>query len=271
MTRLIASSWLFFTQALAASFMYRVALFQMMLGESISCIAMVYFWQLAAAGQTNMVGGYQPAQLVMYFLFSSFHHLVQETSAARDLSTDIRMGKLASSLLRPYPYVLVVLLRTCAQVCTRLLLIGPVVIALVWAIPTLRAFVTHLNLEVFVMYGAALAIMLLMGWGVRIAIGLLAFDMTQTWGPELMLLATYVAFSGAQYPSDLLPEMWYRAVTWTPLYYLQGFPNLVITGRLAPGLFWGQVLQAFILLGVVWCVIGLMWKRGLRKFEAIGI
>jgi ABC-2 type transport system permease protein len=95
--------------------------------------------------------------------------------------------------------------------------------------------------------------------------------MTQTWGPELLFMSMFFAFSGVVYPVDLLPSGLVKALSWTPLFYMQGLPNLVAIGRIS-----GQPLVEYLMRGSLVfvasaAILVFMWQRGVRKFEAIGI
>jgi ABC-2 type transport system permease protein len=100
---------------------------------------------------------------------------------------------------------------------------------------------------------------------------MLAFDMAQIWGPDTFFIALYYAASGAVYPIDLLPVWALTLAKWTPMYYMAGFPVLTLMNRIPHQEFANELLRGAIVLTTLILVMFWMWRRGIKKFEAIGI
>lgn len=264
----LVATRLFYAQALAVELIYRFSLVQVFVGMGIGFLGLVFFW--LAAGKAATQAAYSGATLIAYFLFAAAHTIVQESRVSWNLSSGIRMGKLAASLLRPYPYLVSVFCLAAAHATIRLFIIAVIFSGIFVFVPSLRDVLMLLG-DVWLPYLAVLALSLALGWITRIGIGLLAFDMTQTWGPELVFLSLYAAISGVNYPADLLPDAMHMIVTWTPFYYMVGFPTLVILGRINGPELWLQFGQGACVLVLAALVVWFMWRRGLRKFEAVGI
>jgi ABC-2 type transport system permease protein len=95
--------------------------------------------------------------------------------------------------------------------------------------------------------------------------------MTQTWGPELIFLSIFSFASGVAFPVDLVPDWIYRIIEWTPVYYMVGFPALVFLNRLPEPVVLSGLIHGGIVTALTCVVVALMWRRGLGKFEAVGI
>lgn len=268
--RLLASTRLYYTQALSVELLYRFALFQGFLGVAVGFVGLTMFW-LAAGRSAGEHAAYGPGLLISYFILTSAHSILHENKLSLNLSSGIRMGKLSASMLRPYPYLVSQLAQAAATATIRLGLLLPVFLILYLFVDGIHEIFAQLTAERLALYLATLTVSFAAGWLVKIALGLLAFDMTQTWGPELIFLSLYSAASGVSYPADLLSATLYNLASWTPVYYMIGFPALVLLGRIeGPAVIEG--LQRGLLVAVVTGVIvWFMWKRGMTKFEAIGI
>lgn len=273
-------------QSLAIQLSYRMAFLQIAIFESIGLLGTLFYWRAAATSGEQSSGilssgvktapSYTVAAVVLYFMMAASHQILQESGLSRTLSLDIRSGKLASALVRPFPFILIPLLQGLAFSLSRAMMIGPVLLILFAAVPFFRQFFVQIaTAQSFWLwlssYFLALFLAMIINLFIRIGLGLLAFDMTQTWGPDLLFGSMYFAFSGAVYPVDLLPSGALRILQWTPFYYLQGFPNLLMTGRIPAEDFWPLFLRGSIVAAVTVAVVVLMWQRGTRKFEAIGI
>lgn len=261
-----------YTQALSVELSYRIALVQGLFGVAIGMIGLLLFWLAAAPGPRSASGAtYAPAALIAYFLFAGAQGILQESRLAYNLATAIRMGKLSASMLRPYPFLASVVAQAAAHATMRLILLVPLlgtVFFLVDALAPARAEFTAARLGWWL---GAVALSLLCGWLTRIVIGLLAFHLTQTWGPELIFLGIYAAASGGGYPPDLLPEGLLRVVEWTPVYYMVGFPSLIATGHVAGAALTDGFARGLVVTALTGVVVAFMWRRGTGRFEAVGI
>ncbi|NDE13412.1 hypothetical protein EBZ80_00580 [bacterium] len=269
---------LMLAQQLSVQLGYRLAFAQVALFEALGLAGTLFYWRAAASSgnSAGTLGGYSTASIVVYFIVASSHMTLEESGLSRTLSMDIRTGKLAASLVRPFPFLIQPVAQGLAYSLSRLLMIGPVLLLIFAGIPQLRDFFVGVaQREGALAWTGAYALSLMLGLAcnlvVRLILGVLAFDMTQTWGPELLFMSIFFAFSGAVYPIDLLPASLVEALSWTPLFYMQGLPNLVAIGRIT-----GDPLSAYLIRGVMvliatTLVLVLLWRRGIRKFEAIGI
>ena len=265
------ASLLYFSQCLQAVMLYRSALVIFVVSEAFAYAGFITFWYSAAKANPNQ-HFYSPSSLVYYFALAMFHHSIQHHTASRDLGSDIRLGKLSYSIIRPFPFLLQAIIRSIASTLVYTILLLPILLAGLYATPFLwQQFVSSLTWVTLTNYAFAISLALLCGWLARILVGMLAFDMAQIWGPDTFFIALYYAASGAVYPIDLLPQWALGLVKWTPMYYMVGFPVLTVMGRLPSHRFSEELMRGFVVLTVMLMVMLFMWRRGIRKFEAIGI
>jgi ABC-2 type transport system permease protein len=262
---------IFFGQCLQAALLYRAALAIFIVSEAFAYSGFIAFWYRAAESNPSQTI-YRPMSLVLYFALASFHHGIQHHASSRDVGGEIRLGKLSYALIRPFPFLLQAMLRSMAFTLTYSVLLSPLLGVALIIVPGLWTELTQgLMQSMWWHYPLALGIGLFCGWLTRIMIGLIAFDMAQIWGPDTFFIALYFAASGAVYPIDLLPGWAMNAVQWTPMYYMVGFPVLTLMGRIASQDFVPQLVKGFYVIALLLVMVSLMWRRGLRKFEALGI
>lgn len=268
---LLNASLVYFGQCLQAALTYRGALAIFILSEGIAYSGLLAFWYKSAASNPAQKL-YTPMALVLYFAVASFHHGIQYHAASRDIGGEIRLGKLSYSIIRPFPFLLQAALRAAAFSLTYACLLLPLLGAAFVFVPGLfDSFSAGLTTVTLWQYPAAALLGLLAGGLARMVVGMFAFDMTQIWGPDTLFIALYYAGSGAIFPIDLLPVWAERIVKWTPMYYMVGFPVLTIMGRIPPDQFMAEASRGIVVVFSMFIVTVLMWRRGIRQFEAIGI
>lgn len=269
---LVQASLVYFGQCLQAVLLYRSALVIFVISEGFAYAGFITFWYKAA--QSNPAQSlYSPNALIFYFAVAMFHHSIQHHTASRDLGSDIRLGKLSYAIIRPFPFLLQAILRSIAATLVHVVLLSPILLICVYSTPSLRdQWTTAISSsQAITHYVMAAMISLLCGWLSRLVVGMLAFDMAQIWGPDTFFIALYYAASGAIYPIDLLPAWALTIAKWTPMYYMIGFPVLTLMNRIPPESFYAESLRGCYVLMTLILVMFFMWRRGIRKFEAIGI
>lgn len=264
---LLAAMRISFSQALSVEISSRIGLLQLFSGYAVAIFALSSFW--TAASVNTKAEAYRPSELVVYFVMTHVHLILSENRLTGHIGSAIRMGKLASYLLRPYPYLVHMLAGASASAFLRLFLLVPLIgLSCLFYSPLAEIF-GNLDGRRWLLYASSIILALPAAWLGRVVVGLLAFDLTQIWGPELVFLAFCTAFAGESYPLDLMPSSLEAAISWTPAYYMAGFPTLILMGRVSEaeafaGLVKGSVVMGLTILLMLW-----MWHRGTKKFEAV--
>lgn len=266
---LCSGTRLYFVQALSVEISYRFALLQQVAGAALGLVGLIFFWRTAGASVAERKS-YSPALLTAYLLIAYIFPLIHDTRVSSAISSSIRFGKLSFSLLRPYPYLWSVATQAIAVSVLRLLMLIPVLAVLALGFEELRYIAASVEPTAVLQCALAILIGIVCNILIRMVFGLFAFDLTQTWGPELVLLAFLTLAGGEAYPLDLLPRPWFEVASWTPAFYMSGFPALVLLGRLTQE-------EALLLTGrgvmvsmLTLLVVLSMWRRGLRRYEAVG-
>ena len=267
--RLVRSTATLFLQGLAVELTYRIALIQTIFSEIIGMVGLAFFWIAAGRSDTANAYGYSPHLLMTYFIIAGFMSLLAEDGLSHNVSFDIRTGKLSAALLRPFPYIVRPLARSAALVVVRLAIIAPIGAVLIYYLsPNAFAIIKsgHWGKNLL-----AIALAILIGWSIKCMVGFLAFKMTETWGPELIFLSLSSLASGHYYPSDILPAQLFTVATWTPVFYMIGFPTLAIMHKFSAGQFEQLFGRGCLVACLTIMLANFVWRRGMREFEAIGI
>lgn len=268
---LLDAALVHFGQCIQAALIYRSALFIFLVTESFSYAGFIAFWYYAAQ-QNSAPSTYTGMMFVGYFVIVSFHHAIQDHASSRDIGSEIRLGKLSYAIVRPFPYLLLTSLRSMAFSLTRITLLTPLLVVALALVPRLFATIHgHQTTVLLWQYPLALLLSLATAIVTRTIIGFIAFDMNQIWGPDTMFIAIYFATSGSAYPIDLAPTWLQQVAAWSPAFYMAGFPTLVFLGKISPQEFLHGWSRGIVVFMIAVLVAGGMWRRGMRRFEAIGI
>jgi len=271
MSSLFKTIQLYFTQSVSAQIVYRWWIVQFLLGESIHTAGLTYYWTRAGstAAPNSLYGN--ASAIVTYFILVTFHVLIEEIKLDRELSMAIRSGRLSCSMIRPVHPLLGYVVNALGSFAVRFIMLLPIFAIVFLVFDSLREVVfANFSQNVFP-YLCSLVLLVLMSLTLRLVLGLLAFRMTQTWGPELIFLSVFAISSGSLYPLDLLPKWAFEAASWTPCFYLAGFPALILNGHISGDLMLNLLGRGCFVLVICILLVVASWKQGLRQYEAVGI
>ncbi len=260
---------LYFVQAIKIELAYRIQILQRFLGITIAMLGTTFFW--FAVSSTGTVASYTPQAMLFYFIMVGFHDFLfmSGDDFSKKIGEEIRNGKLSNALIRPFPFLASLAARWCGGIVLRLMLASPLLVCLYLSF--LSDFQFSKPLQQIALYFCAVMTGSIIVLICLIFIGLLAFDMTHVWSPWVTFVSLYCVFSGYFFPADQAYGIIKNMMEWSPFYYLQGFPILILLGRLSSGeimfgFFRASCVIIFCLILVIW-----QWRRGIKKFEAIGI
>lgn len=176
----------------------------------------------------------------------------------------VHSGQLSSMLLRPHHPLLTLVARAVAQKTYRVppvLLVFPLLLALTGGtvtdhVPSLvLAPVVCLLGVIGASYLAAL-------------VATIAFWMTKSNGVQGLLSGLEWIVGGLVAPVALLPGILPDIVRHQPLWFAGGAPAEMVAGMGHHG--WGTAVEALLWIVVLDQVFRVVWRRGLRRYEAVG-
>lgn len=254
---LIKSTWLSWLQ-------YRSFFFVLAFGWMIPPLVAMFVW-LAASGQDG-IQGIQRSEFVAYYLVLILVNQITFSQANWTLGDVIREGLLNNWLLRPVSPFYQVLSSEFAGKFVYLAFTIPLTVLLGLILkPTLELSLP----QVFVFF-----LSLIMAWGLRFLWGywlaLLAFWFTRADALLALQDSMVFIFSGMIAPVSLLPGFLQDIAIFLPFRYMVGFPVEIFTNQLS----WIEIGQGLIFQSI-WLVVSftlcsLLWKNGLRRYNAIG-
>ena len=254
---LIKSTWLSWLQQW--SFFSLVAFIWMM-----PSLVYLFVWSTAAGERT--IGGLTRGEFVAYYLLLIVVGRLTSSANNWTVGDAIRYGRMNSLLLRPLSPVWDAL---ASEVAGK-------VVAMAFAIPVVAilALLLRPELQVTLVNGLAFIPALALAWALRFLweywVALLSFWATRA--DALLHLQASLIFllAGQVAPTRLLPGPLKAAATALPFRYMLGFPIEVLLGKLDRSeLLTGFACQTGWLLAA-FVLFMTMWRKGVRRYAAVG-
>ena len=258
-----------FTVGLQDTFVYRWNFFFRSLFELLPLLGALLIWGAVFDARGSGIAGFDYRSIVVYFLVVLFlDGLVTPKDDEWQVATDIRDGQISAFLVKPINYVLY---RFSLFSSSRLLftwMTVPVFFCLFWF--TRSYFTWPVDPLIWLASVWATAMAGLLQFFISISIAFLAFWMLEISTVVFIIYSFEYMFSGRMFPLAFMPPFVQDVLRWLPFPYELYFPALVFMNRVhGADLWFGLGVQGFWVLAAG---IGaqLMWRRGLRRYQAVG-
>ncbi len=258
--------WTFFKTSLALQFQYRAAMAIWMIFRILEPIIYLVVWSTVAEARGGQVGGYTPGDFVAYYIVLMVVNQFTFTWIMYEYEFRVRHGALSPLLLKPvHPIHQDVADNVAYKVLTAVILFPTVALLAVLFTPqytaqfwTILAFFPALILAFFVRFATEWTLALAAFWTTRVS------AINETYFVLGLFLAGRIA------PLSLLPEPIQLLADLLPFRWTVAFPVELLMNRLSPQ----EVVNGFIAQGI-WLVLGvallkLTWRRGIRRYSAVG-
>ncbi|HEV2123050.1 MAG TPA: ABC-2 family transporter protein [Chloroflexota bacterium] len=245
---------------------YRVSLLIWLIGTVLQPVMYMVVWSTVAGARGGEVGGFGVSDFAAYFIAVMLIDHATFTWIMHEFEFMVRMGQLSPKLLRPMHPIHEHLADNVTYKLLTFIVLLPVagLLALVfqprfeppeWS---LIAFVPSLIL--------AFATRVMLGWTVALA----AFWTTRVFAINEMYFLASLFLSGQMAPLSLLPAPIQLLANVLPFRWLVAFPVELVLGRLTPDQALVGFVAQLIWLVLVFSLMSLIWKAGLRRYAAVG-
>lgn len=243
---------------------YRASVFFSVLGFLIEPIVYLVVWSTVAG--SGEIGGYTADDFVAYYIVWTLVRNMNLALTPYAWDWFIQRGRLSERLIEPASFYHRQLARFVGMKFVWILAWLPIAGFLV--------LVFRPSLSPSLVEVAAFGIAIWGGYFVRAAIlyglGLITFWTTRASALFETVVAAELIMSGRLVPLSVMPG-WVESIgNWLPFKWTFQFPIEVFIGRLSTTeILWGLAAQAAWFAGLT-LVIGVVWKRGLRRYTAVG-
>ena len=247
-------------------FQYRVANYFYMIGMIAEPVIYLVVWSSIAEAQGGAVGGYTAGEFAAYYIVWTLVRNMNIVLTPYAWEYRVQHGELSAMLLRPVHPLHFDLAYFAGWKVVVIILWLPIAALLALAFqPTLNP--TPLEVAVF-----AVAI-----WGAYLirsmalwALGLISLWTTRVSALYELYFAAELLLSGRLVPMSLLPPWARELAAYLPYQWTFGFPIEALTGRLTTWQLGAGLLTQLLWIGIGTAVVHLLWRRGVRRYSAVG-
>lgn len=250
------------------TFVYRWNFVLRSLFSIIPLIATVFIWR-AVCEQGTGLSEYNFSSMVFYFIgVLMVDNLASPTEDEWRIAAEIREGQISSLLTKPINHLAYRLSLFGAYRCLYTLVTLPVMALVVWGLS--RHIQLPQQLSTWPLFFLAVGGSALIQFFVAYSLAMLAFWIMEVSTLIFILYSFEYFLSGHVFPLDLLPSSLQAVLQWTPFPYELFFPVQVLLERLDV-----EAIQKGFLMQLIWvCLTGacarLLWKLGVRRYQAAG-
>lgn len=253
-----------FSEAVA----YRAEMLVWVFATTMPLIMMMLWTTVAEAAPVTGQGGRQWGgdSFVAYFLSVFIVRQLISAWAAWEINFEVRQGLLSMRLLRPIHPIVSYAMSNIAYMPLRFAVTLPIFVIL---IATQRDGLSH-DWKTWLLFPFAFVGGWLITFFANVMIGSLSFFIDSSIKIMDVWLAAFFVFSGYLFPLDLFPHWLKAAAQWLPFRYQIGLPVELMTGQLTV-----EAALPLLLRQWGWAagLVGLsllLWRGGIKRFQAFG-
>lgn len=251
------------------AFQYRSESFIWFLFDVVGPLVMILMWR-ASYGTAAQIGGYTPGQMMLYYVGMMSLRTLLNVHPEWAISEEIRTGDFSKHLLRPLRFNQYYFMGEVAWKLLRLLFLTPVVILfMIWLGPGVLSAVGLTRATILPFIGS-LILGYLLCYYLKVALGLLAFWMTESVGVFNVFFMFQFLFEGSVMPLDLLPGWVQRIGAFLPFRYFYALSLSIFQGKMD-----AMAAQQGLAVQFIWCVgaylaMWVVYRLGVRHYSAVG-
>lgn len=242
------------------------------LTSSVSFIVIIYIfkqlWQFIYGGQGGgtLINGYTLEMMIWYMIMAEiFMYSVNARGVTRAFSNDIKSGKIAYQLNKPYNYYFYQVSSSLGECFWKLLFLLPT--ALLIGLLLLGP-IANFNLLYLLPIGLSLICGIVLTCTIYGAVGLLSFWVEES-SPFAWIIQKFQMLFGLFFPPEFFPVWLQPAINYSPVYAMMSGPCKLLANfswELFQNVIISQAcwLAVFVALGLV------IYKLGSRKVNVHG-
>ncbi|MDP2656049.1 MAG: ABC-2 family transporter protein [bacterium] len=248
---------------------YRFTVLSYRVGEAGETLVLILMWIAIYGGDRTMISGFTVREMITYILVGNFFNAMIRNFLSMVIEKDIKDGRLSMFIVKPMSYFSYILSQEIGRISfstiSSVLTSGFVILCfantfiwkfdgvyfLVISIMVILAFITELLLSYLV--------------------GLIAFWTDEVGGLYATIDRIKKFFSGGYFPLNLLPVVFVNISFALPFAYSFFIPAQLYLKKfdVTVGLK-GLLVQCCWIL-ILYGIIKIVWNRGLKKYEGVGM
>lgn len=231
----------------------------------ISFFAMFFIWG-AVFKDRQFFGVYTFSSMMSYVLMVRFLHFANRGNIGREIGLEIKNGSLSVYLLKPISYLKWWFFVFLSERIYEILLRGGMVFVFIVFFQKLLAFPGLSRLLLFICF---LPISLLINYLINVFIAAVGFWTTDVRLFRSTIMMVIEFLGGMVVPIDLMPGFLGKICRFLPFQFTGYFPIKIYQG-IESKIVIGGFLTSTAWVIIITILLRLLWRKGLKKYEAIG-
>lgn len=258
-----------FEIGLQNTFVYRWNFLLRALFGLVPLAGTVLIWRQIFSQKGSLIAGYNYQSMVWYFLLTVLvDNLITPTEDEWQIAADIRDGQMNAFLVKPMNYLAYRLsLYGSYRLLYTVVTLAPVA-ALIWYFRGVVSLPS--STLTWALSAVSLAMAGLIQFFIAYSLAMMAFWILEISTIVFILYSFEYFLSGHTFPLDIMPAWLQGALKIMPFTYEMFFPISVFLEKAKGGDLWsGLAIQAGWLL-LTWLIAVTMFRRGVRRYQAVG-
>ncbi len=251
----------------AEQWQYRANLLMYLAYWLVSPIVYLSVW-ISVANRQGTVKGFTPNDFVTYYMTLLIVDQLTSDITIHLLGYKIQDGTLSGELLKPiHPILTNTLVNNLAFKALTMIVFLPI-----WGLLFLlfRPDFSAVRLSGLLLAVPAILIGFIINFLFGSALTCVAFWTTRVYALSEFYGALVILFAGQFVPLDLLPPFIQKIAIFLPFQLMRYFPIELILGRLTPAVIVRDFLSGLFWLAFALAIFQFTWRRGLKRFSAVG-
>ncbi|MFA5871707.1 MAG: ABC-2 family transporter protein [Parcubacteria group bacterium] len=261
--------WSIIRNEIQRQFTYRIAIAAYAFGNIAELVALAIIWTVVYQS-IEVVKGYNASEMISYVVFAWFFSFLTTTYAFEaNVARDIHMGTLSNILVKPMGYLKYMMTVATGRIFVALLVVLIQVIIVFYFFWDKLIF--SIDFPTALLLAAMLVVSYLINLLLSILIGFIGFWTAEIAGIYLALKIIKNFLSGFYFPINLLPATLVKISLFFPFAYTAFIPIQLYLGKIsfAEGL--RGLAVEIVWLVILYGIIKIVWRFGLKKYESVGI
>lgn len=257
-----------FRQSVLYFLVYRVRMAIWVINDSINFLIFPFIW-LAIYGSKETIAGYTKADIVTYFLVVIIVKLVSDSHVSNTMKEDVLEGRLNFYLVRPANFIFSRFLHEISYKTFSGMFYVPLLIIISLFFRQYLVLPNSIGQALLFLISLFLALVLSMAF--QYIIGFACFWLGDNSGPSQVNHMADMIFSGRIAPLVFFPPVLQFVASILPFQYISYFPTQIFLNQIGYEEILVGFLKAVIWIVAIWGTAYIMWRRGLKRYEGVGI
>lgn len=250
------------------SLTHRFSIVAYRIGEIIELLFLIIMWT-ALYKNTSAISGYTLSEMITYILIGNLIATITRNFMTEFVAREIHEGALSLFLVKPISYFRYAFIREIGRVTlpTAFSILTNLFVIIFFA----DRIVINTNINVLLILGTMTACAFVTELFLSFIIGLVAFWANEVDGIYTTVNRLKKFVSGGYFPISLLPLAYVKISYALPFAYSFFVPTQLYLGKISPVEALHGVGIQILWIIALYIIIKLVWKRGLKKYEGVGI